>query len=406
MLAGLAWRNLWRQPRRTILSLVTIAFAAAAAVFISSLQGGGYSEVERNALHLIDGFAQVQAPGYADDPDLGVAISRPEKLVAEVDALPGVTASAPRATTYAILSFGQRSYGSAIFGVDPKKERLVSSLASAVVAGRYLLPDDTDKVVLGKELARNLKLTVGSKLTLLGTAADGSVAADVLSVAGIFSTGVPELDHEVIEIPLGRFQDDFAFGDRANLIAVTGTSLDAFETVMPRLHAVAAKAGLVVDDWTELQPALHDAILIDEDVTRVCYFSLLVIIVFIILNALLMSVLERTREFGMLLAIGMRPAQIGRMIWLELLYLVVIGIIAGIAIGVGITLWDAKYGIPISGAEALFAQWHMPAAAYPKLTIHSLLAGPFEIAFGITVAGIVPYVRALRLQPIPAMRAT
>ena len=119
MLIEQAWRNLWRQPRRTALSALTIAFAAAAAVFISSLQQGGYSEVEENALRLIDGFAQVQPQGYSNDSDLRIAISNPERVMARIDALPGVTASAPRGTSYAILSYGARSYGSAIFGVDP-----------------------------------------------------------------------------------------------------------------------------------------------------------------------------------------------------------------------------------------------------------------------------------------------
>ena len=253
--------------------------------------------------------------------------------MARIGALPGVTASAPRGTSYAILSYGARSYGSAIFGVDPARELRVSSLGKSMVAGRYLAAGDTDKVVLGAGLARNLKLHVGDKLTMLGAARSGSVAADLLTVVGIFSTGVPELDHQVIEIPLMQFQNDFAIGDRANLIAVTGPSLDAIEASLPGLHAVAAPAGLIVRDWTDLEPALHDAIQIDAGVSHLCYVSLLVIIVFIILNTLLMSVLERTREFGMLAAIGMKPNQIGRMVWIELLFLTAIGIALGIAIG-------------------------------------------------------------------------
>lgn len=405
MLIEQAWRNLWRQPRRTALSVLTIAFAAAAAVFISSLQQGGYSEVEENALRLIDGFAQVQPPGYSNDSDLRIAISNPSAVMARLNALPGVTASAPRANSYAILSYGPRSYGSAIFGVDPAKELRVSSLGRAIVAGRYLAPGDTDKVVVGAGLARNLKLTVGGKLTMLGSARGGSVAADLLTVVGIFSTGVPELDHQVIEIPLARFQSDFAIGDRASLIAVTGPSLGAIEASLPGLHAIAAPAGLVIRDWTELEPALHDAILIDAGVSRLCYVSLLVIIVFIILNTLLMSVLERTREFGMLTAIGMRPNQIGRMVWLELLFLTAIGVTLGIAIGVCVTLWDGVHGIHINGAEALFAQWHMAAAAYPRLTFAHAVTGPFEIALVIVLSGIVPYIRVRRLQPVFAMRA-
>jgi putative ABC transport system permease protein len=406
MLIALAWRNIWRQPRRTILSLVTIAFAAAAAIFISSLQRGGYSEVEQNALHLIDGYAQIQPAGYSSDPDLRKVIVNPDTVTVRTDHVPGITASAPRAGTYAIISLGDRSFGAEILGVDPAREPRISSLHSTIIKGRYLLPGDSNSVVLGAGLARNLRLGVGATVTILGAASDGSVAADVLKVVGIFSTGVPKLDHQFIEVPLRQFQSVFATGNHANVIAVSGRSLESVQMAVPNLHAIASQSGLVVRDWTDLEPALHDAILIDEDVSHVCYISLLIIIVFIILNTLLMSVLERTREFGMLMAIGMRPDQIGRMIWIELLFLTAIGISIGMAAGVSFTLWDAQHGIHIAGAEALFAQWHMPAAAYPKLTLRNTFLGPLEIALGIIIAGLVPYRRVLRLQPIAATRAT
>ncbi|MDE2464415.1 MAG: ABC transporter permease [Alphaproteobacteria bacterium] len=406
MLPELAWRNLWRQPRRTFLNLLTISFAAAAAVFVSSLQRGGYAEVEQNALHLIDGYAQIQPRGYSNDPDLRRTITDPQELVARLNKLPGITAVAPRASSYAIVSLNQRSYGSAVFGVDPRKETNLSALSGAIVRGRYLRPGDTDSVVLGEGLARNLNLSPGKKIMLLGAARDGSVAADFLTVTGIFSTGVSQLDHQVIEMPLSRFQTDFALGHRINVIAITGSSLPAVEADLPALEMIAGQSGLVVRNWTNLEPALHDAILIDSAVSHMCYVSLLVIIVFIILNTLLMTVLERTKEFGMLLAIGMRPSEIGRVLWFELLFLALIGICFGILIGVGVTLWDSKYGIPIAGAQALFAQWHMSAVAYPKLTLHSTIVGPLEIATGIILAGIVPYLRINRLQPVAAMRSS
>lgn len=406
MLVWLAWRNIWRQPRRTALSLATIAFAAAAAVFILSLQQGGYSEVEENALRLIDGYAQLQPSGYSEDSDLNKTIAKPEAVMAQLDALPAVTASAPRAACYVILSHGARSFGSAIVGVDPTRERKVSSLGATIVAGRYLAAGDTDKVVVGAALARNLNLMVGDQLTMLGEASGGSVAADLLTVSGIFATGVPELDRQIVEIPLSRFQTDFAMDDRVNTIAVTGHSLSAVDASLSNLRAIAAPAGLVVRDWSDLEPALYDAIWLDHSVSLLCYASLIIIIVFIILNTLLMSVLERTREFGMLMAIGMRPSGIGRMVWLELSFLAIVGISLGIVIGVSATLWDAQHGIPISGAEALFAQWHMAAAAYPKLTLGNVFRGPLEIALAIIIAGVGPYIRVRRLKPVPAMRAT
>lgn len=406
MLVALAWRNIWRQPHRTALSLTSIALASTITVFLLALQQGAYGTMKESVLRLIDGFAQLQPQGYASDPDLRKTIVKPDALMAKLDALPAVTASAPRATTYVILSNGPRSYGAAVFGVDPARETRVSNLGSTITEGRYLKPGDDDGVVIGAGLARNLKLSVGSKLTMLGSARDGSIAADVLAVTGIFSTGAPELDRQVVEIPLERFQSDFAAENRANIIAVSGHRLANIQASLKSLDRVARSDGLVVRDWTELEPALHDVILLDASFSALLYASLIVIVVFIILNTLLMSVLERTHEFGMLMAIGMRPTQIGRMVWLEMLFLAGVGAMLGIALGVGITGWAADAGIPFPGAEALFSQWHMPSTLYPELNFASALAGPLAIALSIVVAGIVPYVRVRRLQTISAMRAS
>ncbi|PKP72395.1 MAG: hypothetical protein CVT83_00050 [Alphaproteobacteria bacterium HGW-Alphaproteobacteria-5] len=241
---------------------------------------------------------------------------------------------------------------------------------------------------------------------MLGSARDGSVAADILTVAGIFSTGAPELDRQIVEMPLAQFQADFAMEDQINLIAISGHRLSDIQSTLPALREIAKKEGLVLRDWTELEPALHDAILLDASFSSLLYVSLVIIVVFIILNTLLMSVLERTREFGMLMAIGMRPRQIGLMVWLELLLLAGTGAGLGISIGSALTAWASRKGLLFPGAEALFAQWHMPSTLYPQLDLTSAMAGPLAIAIAIAISGLVPYVRVLRLEPVSAMRAT
>ena len=405
MLVGLAWRNIWRQRHRTVLSLSSIALAAASTVFLLSLQLGVYATMKQNVLRLIDGFAQVQPRGYSDDPDLRKVIADPAAVMARLDAVAGVTATAPRGETYVILSNGPRSYAAAVIGVDPAREAKVTTLGALLSAGHTLGPGDDDAVLVGASLARNLKLKLGNKLTMLGAARDGSVAADLLTVKGIFSTGAAQLDRQIIEMPLKRFQSDFAMGHSANVIAVSGHSLGAIQSRLSALRAVAQRYGLVLRDWADLEPALNDVILLDMSIGLLWYVSVIVIVVFIILNTLLMSVLERTREFGMLMAIGMRPSQIGRMVWIELVFLAGIGAVLGIALGAGFTLWLSTHGILFAGADALFRQWHMPSTLYPQLGWVSALAGPMAISLAIALAGLVPYARVRRLNPVSAMRA-
>ena len=167
----------------------------------------------------------------------------------------------------------------------------------------------------------------------------------------------------------------------------------------------SASEGLALRDWTELQPAVYEHILLDMSFSSLLYAALIAVVVFIILNTILMSVLERTREFGMLLALGMRPGQIGGMVWLELVFLTGIGAAAGLALGVAITWWVAQIGITFSGFEELIAQFNMPATLYPELNALSILTGPLVITAAIGLAGLVPYAHVRRLQPVSAMRA-
>ena len=406
MLAGLAWRNIWRQPQRTVLSLTSIALSGAITIFVLSMQLGTYAIMKQNVLRLLDGYAQLQPPHYASNPDLRKTIAHPRKVMAQLRSIPNVTAAAPRASSYVILASGSRSYGAEVLGIEPAREVHVSSLAGAMTEGRYLNSRDTNAVIIGAGIARNLKLALGSKLTLLGSARDGSIAADVLIVKGIFSTGSPQLDRQIIEIPLSRFQNDFILGQRVNSIALVGRNLSSINASIPALQRLAHKNGLVVRDWTKLEPALHDVILLDMSFSVLLYASLIVVVTFIILNTLLMSILERTREFGTLLALGMRPAQIGSMIWFELLLLAGAGMLIGIVLGSAATYIFVKNGIAFGGAEALFRQWHMPSTLYPELSLTTALAGPVAIAIAISIAGIIPYLRIRRLTPLSAMRST
>jgi ABC-type lipoprotein release transport system permease subunit len=366
---------------------------------------GVYATMMESTLRIIDGYAQFQPEGYAADPSLDRTIGHPARLVRAAIAIEGVTTAAPRVNAFAILANGERSYGAAVVGVDPASEQKISSIAAMVHDGRYLNATDRDTAILGDILARNLKLVVGGRVTLLGAARDGSVAADVLRVVGIYRSGIPELDRSILEMPLSRAQDTFAMDGRANTIALGGPSLGSVNGALPALGALGRRYGVAVLDWGAMEPALRDALALKIATSMLLYLTLVVIVAFIILNTLLMSVLERTREFGTLLAIGMRPRLIGQMVWLELLGLALLGCAIGFAIGAGATLWFEHQGIVYPGMGKLLAQFGLPPRLYPTLTPLSALIGPGAILLSIAIGGIVPYLRVARLTAASAMRA-
>ena len=405
MLVAMAWRNLWRQPRRTVLSLFSIAFTGALLVFILSFQIGVYAQMTETTLRLFDGYAQIQPQGYADDPDIHRVIASPDVLRAAILRVPGVDAAAPRVNTFAIVAYGQRSYGAMVVGIDPASEIKVSTIAADIRQGRYLRPLDDDAAIVGETLARNLGLSVGEKITLLGSALDGSVAADVLRVAGVFRSGIPEIDRNLLEMPLARAQNTFGLGGRTTTIAISGATLTTIQGALPALRSLGRKHGVVLQDWGALQPALRDSITLKYITSSLLYATLVTVVAFIILNTLLMSALERTHEFGVLLAIGMRPSRIGRMVWLEQIILALAGCAIGIAIGAAVTLWFARQGIVYSGLQDVLKQYGVPTRLYPSLSLFSALAGPGAIALAICAGGLVPYLHVRRLEAASAMRA-
>jgi putative ABC transport system permease protein len=405
MLVALAWRNLWRRPQRTILSLISVALVSGLLVFVLSFQDGVYGQMKETTLRIFDGFAELQAPGYADDPSLDHAIASPDAVARQAEQAPGVNAAAPRVNGFAILANGDRSYAAVVVGVDPASEARISSIPAAVTTGRYLAPSDSDAAVIGDLLAKNLGLRVGDKVTLLGSARDGSVAADVLRVVGVYHSGIPDLDRTILEMPIARAQDAFGMQDAANTIALGGPSLRAVNRALPALEALARRTGVSVRDWQAMEPAMRDVIDLKYATAMAFYATLVLVVAFIMLNTLLMSVLERTREFGMLLALGMKPGQIGAMVWVELFTLALIGCAIGVAVGGGVTLWLQSVGVVFPIDPKMLAQFGVPSRLYPSLSAFSALAGPGALVAAIAVGGLVPFLRVLRLTPALAMRA-
>jgi putative ABC transport system permease protein len=405
MIAALAWRNIWRQPIRTTLSLLGMAFTSMLLVFMLSFQFGSYDTMKSSMLKISEGFGQFQVAGYKDDPEISDVITDPAALRADLTALADINAITTRSTGFVLLANDERSFAAAIVGIDPANETKVSTLSTLIKQGRALTPKDTNAVILGEGLARNLRLKLGDPVTMLGSGTDGSVAADVLTLVGIFSSGVSEIDRQMAQMPIARFDEAFLMEGGVNILAISGDDFYDIEGLSPQLRKIAAKHDLVYLDWGEIQPAIKSAIALDMSTAMLMYVTLVIVVVFIILNTLYMSVLERTREFGMLLALGMKPAQIGRMVWLEMIFLSLFGSGIGIALGIALTAYFQSVGIAFEGMDEVLSQWGLPSRMFPNMTPFRVLLGPGAIVGAITILGIIPYRRVLGLEPVSAMGA-
>jgi putative ABC transport system permease protein len=402
----LAWRNLWRNPRRTALTASAVAFATTILVFMVALQRGGYGAMIESAVSVFTGHLQVQAQGYRDDPRLERSLADASALEERVAAVPGVKAVTSRAEAYALVSSASRTYGAAIVGVEPGREPALSTIPRSVREGRFLGSPRAGEAVVGRALAQNLSLSLGDELTLLGQGRDGTLAVATLEVVGIFESGSPDLDRTTVEIPLKTFQDTFAMGDRAHAIVVRAPDLSRVDTVARAVAAaVADRPDASVLTWDQLLEGLKQGISMDAAVGWFLYTVLVLVVTFSIFNTFLMAVLERTREFGVLLALGTRAGFLGSVVMAESLLLLLLGLGVGLALGVGACGLAGHYGIAFSSSEELLAQWNLPARIYPRMSLFSLTVGPLAVLVVTALAALFPIVRVRRLRPVDAMKA-
>jgi putative ABC transport system permease protein len=402
----LAWRNLWRNPRRTLLTLSAVAFAAVVLVFMVAMQLGGYGAMIRGAIGVFTGDLQIQAKGYHTKQRLLTAIADASQVETQVAAVPGVTAVASRAEAFALVSSPSRTYGALIVGVDPTREPSVSTIPATVRHGRFLSAPKAEEAVVGEALASNLSLSVGDEITLLGQGLHGSLAVATLRVVGVFASGVPELDRQMVEMPLRLFQSSFLLGDRVHTIVVRTGGLESVPRVASAIRAaLSPHYGLDVLRWDQLLEGLKQGIAMDAAIGWFLYSALVLVVTFGILNTFLMSVLERTREFGVFLALGTRPRFLGRVVVLESVLLLLIGLAAGTLAGAALTAYAGIHGIAFSSSEELLAQWHLPARLYPRLDLVSVTLGPSLIFFATLVSALFPVRRIRKLRPVDAMKA-
>ncbi len=401
----LAWRNLWRQPRRTWLTTGAMVFSNVLLVFMMSLQFGMYGLMIDNSLQIFTGHLQVQAPGYKDDQKMRQTVANIVPLANAIRSRLDSRKVAARGWAFALASSEDRSFGIGIYGVEPGFEPQVSNIPGLISDGRYLGDSSAAEIVVGSVLARNLHVGVGDEMTLLGSGVDGSFAATVVSIVGIFDSGVNDIDRNIAEIPLRFFQETFFMEGRGHQIVIVADDIK----LVPELQVIVRSvlpgdSDLLVLDWDALQPGLKQAIQADMASSFFMYFVLVVLVSFSVLNTQLMSVLERTHEFGIVMALGLKPGRLGRLVMLEAAIMGLMGTVLGIAAGAFATSWFTTNGLAFPGMDEMAARFNLPARMYPDINALTLFAGPVIVFTFTMLASIYPAVRLHWQNPVDAMR--
>ena len=405
----MAWRNIWRNPRRSILTICAIAFASLLLVFMLSWQFGSYDAMINASVKISTGHIQVQTKDYQEKRDMRLVVRDPESLASILEKTPEVSSHTTRANAFSLVSSEKRTYGVMVIGIDPAREARVSTLKKLIRQGSYLSSGDWDQALVGTLLAKNLRVGLGNELVILGQGLDGSVAATVVKIKGIFNSGQDEFDRNTIHIPLKYFQDVYTMNGAVHEVVVLGKSLKQVQGLKSSVAADITNIhdgdSLVVLDWMELIPGLIQAIQMDLVSGFIFYIILIVVVAFSILNTFLMAVFERTREFGVLLAVGTTPGRLAKLLILESSTITIIGIVFGIILGSLVTWYFQVHGILISGASELMRHYGLPERMYPQLSMLSISIGAGIVLIITILTALYPAFKSRRLRPVDAMKA-
>lgn len=400
----IGWRNLWRNRRRTWLTTGGIAFSVLLVMFFMSMQFGQYAIMIDSATSLMAGQVQVQSSRYLEDSRFEDTIVEATPLIRLLQENRHIVSVAPRVEAFALVSVDERSFGAQILGIDQAAELETVRFVKMLKTGSNLAgPDDA---VLGSVLARNLGVALGDEVVVLGSGKEGGIAALVLTVVGLLETGMADLDRSLLLAPLSTVQAGFGLGDEVHTLVVRMDDLSSSDRVVTQLTEQLPDA-LTVRAWQEILPELKQAIAVDKIGGQIMYWIIMVLVMFSVVNSFIMTVFERTREFGMMLAIGMRPRAIVAMLQWEALFLWVIGTAIGAGLASLLIIWLHDVGIYMGEQMEDYAkQFYMPARLYPGFSREVLTVAPLAMLVGTQVAALIPSLRIRRLRPIVALRTT
>jgi len=407
----MAWRNIWRNPRRTVLTVAAIAFASLLLVFMLSFQFGSYDAMINASVKINTGHIQVQAEDYKDKQSIRLVVPNPNAIGEILNRMPQMDAYTYRAKAFSLVSSNERTYGVVVVGIDPAKEAGVSTLKTLVHRGSYLpvghRNNPTPPALVGKLLARNLKVGPGDELTVLGQGRDGSIAATVVKITGIYSSGIDEFDRSSIQIPLKHFQDVYAMDGAVHEVVAVAKSLKHLAKIKTDLSAkinqMDSKHPLIALDWEELMPGLLQAIQMDLVSGIIFYLILILVVAFSILNTFLMAIFERTKEFGVLMAMGTTPGRLTKLLLIESISMTMVGIVVGTILGSLITWYFQTHGINIAGSSEILRQYGISGRMYPQLSLLSASCGPAAVLLITFMAALYPAMKVRGLRPVEAL---
>jgi len=402
-LLRMAWRNVWRHSRRTVIVLIATALGLAFLLFFDGLFGGSKQAVFGNAVKLQGGNVLIHAPGYREKARRMPLLPLPndEAVLQGVLAQSHVVNASRRIKTSGMVSSREGTLPVTVIGIEPEGEAATGLLAENVAQGRYLAAGDEDIILIGRALADRLEVGVGDRVTLVGRATHEQMRRRTVTVVGIYDLGLPEVERGAVYVSLAEAQTLFDLRDQVTEVVVSLERVGQEQPVVASLRS--ALPGYEVDSWYTLNPEMMQAFAVNEQVMSLFGLVVLLIAAVGILNILLMAVFERTREIGILAALGLKQRQIMALFLQEGVLMGLLGALAGSVLG-GVVVWYlSRVGLKWTASEYSELTALMGDRIYFRMGINQLLGRALTVAVIAALASLYPAWQASRKEPAEAL---
>ena len=400
----LAWRNMWRNWRRTSIAMIAIVLGLVLLLFFDGFIAGSDQAIYGNAVRLYGGNIQAHDEGYRDKarrlPIL--PLEDADAVVAAATAQPEVLSAAKRIKTAGIVSSAEGAFPVVINAIEPEIEAGFSIQAENVVEGRYLRPGEGDAIFIGRGLAERLQASVGDRVNVVGRSKQEQMRQRTMTIVGIYDLGMPEVEKGTLFMTLAEAQSLYNLRDQVTEVAINLEQVGQEAQVM--LALVAMLPGYDIDTWDSLQPEVKEALTTKLAFTTVIGLIVIIVASIGILNIQLMAVFERTREMGVLSALGMKGRQIMGLFLLEGTMIGALGAFIGCLAGVALLAWVGRVGIDISFVSGMgeFTAL-MGDRLYPYVSPAGVISRGVLVTFIVMLASLYPAWQASRQQPAEAL---
>lgn len=400
----LAWRNIWRNPRRTLVILTAVVIGVWSMVFLGALMRGVADQYLQNGIATLTGHLQIHHQGFRNDPVIQNRISNPETVRRTLERiLPPGARWTERIRVNAIANNARHARGVTLVGMDPTREARVSFIGDAVAEGAYLEPDDRYGILVGRSLAEDFETRLDRRLVLMSRDTRGEVASRAFRIRGLFQAEMEATEKQFAFITENAAREMLGLENEITEISVLLPSHAQARDTAQAIREDLDAPSLEVQTWQDLLPMVRVMLEIYDTFIFIWFLVVFIAMAFGIVNTLLMAVFERIREFGLLKALGLKPRGIVQGVLMESLLLLLLGTAAGNLLGLLSTSALAGTGIDLSALAAGLEYVGMPRVIFPKVHMFDFaLANAVVIVLGLAVS-LYPALKAARFTPVEAL---